>query len=85
MNDVRTTILVLTAVVGGAMDDATNTPEEPVWHPTEATDSDPLIAADGSVICLETLDEWCEFLDHDRWPTGWENRSDIVHGKPPSH
>ena len=85
MNDVRTTILVLTAVVGGAMDDAINTSEDPVWHPTEATDSDPLIAADGSVICLETLDEWCEFLDHDRWPTGWENRSDIVHGKPPSH
>lgn len=67
------------------MDDAINTSEEPVWHPTEATDSDPLIAADGSVICLETLDEWCEFLDHDRWPTGWENRSDIVHGKPTSH
>ena len=82
MNDVRTTILVLTAVVGGAMDDAINTSEDPVWHPTEATDSDPLIAADGSVICLETLDEWCEFLDHDRWPTDWENRSDIVHGKP---
>ena len=46
------------------MDDAINTSEDPVWHPTEATDSDPLIAADGSVICLETLDEWCEFLDH---------------------
>ena len=47
------------------MDDAINTSEDPVWHPTEAADSDPLIAADGSVVSRETLDEWCEFLDHD--------------------
>ena len=36
------------------MDDAINTSEDPVWHPTEAADSDPLIAADGSVVSRET-------------------------------
>ena len=59
------------------MDDAINTSEDPVWH--HKADSDPL---SGEVCGQRKLDEWCEFLDHDRWPTDWENRSDIVHGKP---
>lgn len=40
-------------------------------------------AANSSVVTDEMLDKWSEALDRDEWPEGWENRSDVVYGKPP--
>jgi hypothetical protein len=40
-------------------------------------------AADGTVVTEDMINGWCDALDHDEWPEGWKNRSDIVYGKPP--
>ena len=40
-------------------------------------------AANGMTVTDQTLDEWCSALDHDEWPEGWENKGEVVYGKPP--
>lgn len=40
-------------------------------------------AANDKVVTDEMLDDWCAALDRDEWPEGWENRSEVVYGRPP--
>lgn len=40
-------------------------------------------AANGTIITDEKLDAWCEAFDKDQWPEGWENKSEVVYGRPP--
>ena len=40
-------------------------------------------AANGVMVTDEMLDQWCAALDRDEWPEGWENKSDVVYGRPP--
>lgn len=44
-----------------------------------------MIAADGTVVTEEMITRWTEALDRDEWPEGWENKSEIMEGKPVSY
>ncbi|MEG0476825.1 MAG: hypothetical protein RR572_04040 [Raoultibacter sp.] len=39
--------------------------------------------ADGKMVTEELLDKWCDALDHDEWPKGWNNVGKVVSGRPP--
>ncbi len=40
-------------------------------------------AANGQLVTDEMIDAWSESLDHDEWPSSWENVGEVIHGKPP--
>lgn len=41
-------------------------------------------AANGVVVTEPMIDSWCEALDRDEWPEDWENKGEVVYGRPPS-
>ncbi len=41
-----------------------------------------ITAIDGMRVTDEMIDTWCDALDRDEWPDGWQNVGDVVEGMP---
>lgn len=41
-----------------------------------------ITAIDGTRVTDEMINTWCDALDRDEWPDGWQNVGDIVEGMP---